>query len=95
MTLCHMLMDYKQVVGIDVIYHQCLTIKIMSLILIKLTTLDSVTINRNPSSDNEVSNKIYVDDSINEGTIVRFNQTLTNYLKVSDGNDTYNLTKYI
>ena len=26
--------------------------------------------------------------------MVRFNQTLTNYLKVSIGNDTYNLTKY-
>ena len=33
-------------------------------------------------------------DSIGEGTIVRFNQTLQNYLKVSVGNDTYNLTKY-
>ena len=27
-------------------------------------------------------------------TLVRFNQTLQNYLKVSVGNDTYNLTKY-
>ena len=27
-------------------------------------------------------------------TLVRFNQTLQNYLKVSFGNDTYNLTKY-
>ena len=26
--------------------------------------------------------------------MLRFNQTLTNYLKVSVGNDTYNLTKY-
>ena len=60
----------------------------------KLTNLDSVTVNRNPSLDNEVSNKKYVDDSIGEGTLLRFNQTLTNYLKVSVGNDTYNLTKY-
>ena len=59
----------------------------------KLTNLDSVTVNRNPSSDNELSSKNYVDDSIGEGTIVRFNQTLENYLKVSVGNDTYNLTK--
>ena len=29
-----------------------------------------------------------------EGTKVRFYQTLQNYLKVSVGNDTYNLTKY-
>ena len=60
----------------------------------KLTNLDSVTVNRNPSSDNEVSNKKYVDDSIGEGTLLRFNQTLSKYLKVSVGNDTYNLTKY-
>ena len=59
----------------------------------KLPTLDSVTINRNLSSDNEVSNKKYVDDSIGEGTIVRFTETFENYLKFSVGLDTYNLTK--
>ena len=60
----------------------------------KLTNLDSITVNRNPNSDNELSNKKYVDDSIGEGTLLRFNQTLQNYLKVSVGNDTYNLSKY-
>ena len=60
----------------------------------KLSNLDSITVNRNPNLDNELSNKKYVDDSIGEGTILRFNQTLENYLKVSVGNDTYNLTKY-
>ena len=60
----------------------------------KLTNLDSITVNRNPNLDNELSNKKYVDDSIGEGTILRFSQTLENYLKVSGGNDTYNLTKY-
>ena len=60
----------------------------------KLINLDSVIVNRNPTSDNELSNKKYVDFSIGEGTILRFNQTLENYLKVSVGNDTYNLTKY-
>ena len=59
----------------------------------KLTILNSITINRNPISANEVSNKKYVDDSV-EGTIVRFGQTLENYLKVSAGNDFYNLTEY-
>ena len=38
--------------------------------------------------------KKYVDDEIDKNTIVRFNQTLTNYLKVSVGNDVYHLTKY-
>ena len=49
----------------------------------KLINIDSFQVNRNPISDNEVSNKKYIDDSIAEGTLVRFNQTLTNYLKVS------------
>ena len=60
----------------------------------KLTNVDSITVNRNPSSDNEVSNKKYVDDELDKNTIVRFNQTLENYLRVSVGNDIYNLTKY-
>ena len=34
------------------------------------------------------------DDELNKNTILRFNQTLQNYLKVSIGNDPYNLTKY-
>ena len=59
-----------------------------------LTNLDSITVNRNPSSDNQVANKKYIDDSIEDSTILRFNQTLENYLKVSVGNNTYNLTKY-
>ena len=59
----------------------------------ELNNLDSVTINRNLDSDNEVSKK-YVDDSIGEGTIVRFDQALQKHIKVSVGNDTYNLTKY-
>ena len=60
----------------------------------KLTNIDSITVNRNPTSDNELGNKKYIDDSIGKGTLLRFNQTLTNYLKVSVGDDTYNLTKY-
>ena len=60
----------------------------------KLSNLDSVTVNRNPNLDNELSNKKYVDDSIGECTILRFSQTLENYLKVSVGNDSYSLTKY-
>ena len=59
-----------------------------------LTNLDSITVKRNPTLDNELSNKKYIDDELNKNTIVRFNQTLENYLKVSVGNDTYNLTKY-
>ena len=58
----------------------------------KLTNIDCITVNKNPTSDNEVSKK-YVDDELDKNTILRFNQTLRNYLKVSVGNDTYNLTK--
>ena len=60
----------------------------------KLTNLDSITVNRNPNLDNELANKKYIDDELDKNTVLRFNQTLQNYLKVSVGNDTYNLTKY-
>ena len=60
----------------------------------KSTNLDSVTVIRDPVLDNELSNNKYVDDSIGECTILRFNQTLQNYLKVSVGSNSYNLTKY-
>ena len=60
----------------------------------KLTNLDSITINREPTSDNEVTNKKYIDDELDKNTIVIFSQTLQNYLKVTVGNDTYNLSKY-
>ena len=60
----------------------------------KLTNLDSIAVNRNPTLNNELANKKYIDDQLDENTIVRFNQTLENYLKVSVGNDTYNLIRY-
>ena len=60
----------------------------------KLTNLDSIQVNRNPISDNEVSNKKYVDAELDKNTIVRFNQTLSNYLKVSVESGVYNLAKY-
>ena len=60
----------------------------------KLTNIDSIQVNRNPSLYYELANKKYIDDSIAENTLIRFNQTLTNYLKVSVGNDIYHLTKY-
>ena len=59
----------------------------------KLTNLKSITINRNPSFDNELANKKYVDGELGKNTTVRFEQTLQNYLKISVGNDNYNLTK--
>ena len=57
----------------------------------KLTNLDSVQVSRIPTSDNELASKKYIDDSIGEDTLFRFNQTLSNCLKVSVGNDSYNL----
>ena len=60
----------------------------------KLPNFDSITVNGNPTSDNEISNKKYINIELDKNTIVRFNQTLQNYLKVSVGGDTYSLTKY-
>ena len=59
----------------------------------KITNLDSIKINRNPTSDNKITNKKYVDAELDKNTTLRFNQTLQNYLRISVGNDTYNLTK--
>ena len=60
----------------------------------KLTNIDSTTVIINPTSENEVTHKKYVNDTIEEVSILRFNQTLETQLKVSVGNDTYNLTKH-
>ena len=59
-----------------------------------LTNLDSITVSKNLSLDNELSNNKYIDYELDKRTILRFSQTLENYLKVSVGNDTYNLNKY-
>ena len=75
-----------------------------------LTNINSITLNTQAVNDDEVITKAYVDqfhqenertrrqvgiDFYNESsTILRFNQTLQNYLKVSVGNGIYNLTKY-
>ena len=60
----------------------------------KLTNINSITINNNPTDDNHVSNKKYIDDELDKNTLVRFNQTLQNYLKATVGNDSYNLIEY-
>ena len=44
----------------------------------KLKNLDSIQVNRNPISDNELANKKYIDDELDKNTFVRFSQTLTN-----------------
>ena len=56
--------------------------------------MDSITVNRNPSSDNGLANKKFIHESLGGGKILGFIQTLENFLKVSVGNDVYNLTKY-
>ena len=57
-----------------------------------LTKLDSVKINRNPSSDNELSTKEYFDKE-DKNTTPRYNQTLESSLKVCVGDDVYNHKK--
>ena len=83
-----------KVIEIDVTYHQCLMIKIINFDNNNLTNLDSITVITDPSSDNELANKKYVDDTTGDVNVLKFNQTVENYLKVSVGNDTYNPTKY-
>ena len=45
---------------------------------IKVTNIDCVSVNRDPSTDREFSTKKYIDDKLDKNTIVRFNQTLQN-----------------
>ena len=59
----------------------------------KLTNLDSVTVNRDPSSDNVLANKNYIDDKLDRNTVLRFNQRSQIYVKISVGNDVYNVTE--
>ena len=56
----------------------------------KITNFYSIPVNRDPSSDNELSNKKYIDDELDKKIILEFNQTLDNYLKISVGNEVYN-----
>ena len=44
------------------------------------TNLDCITVNREPTTINELANKKDVDDSLGGGINLRFNQTLQNYL---------------
>ena len=60
----------------------------------KLSNLDSMSAIGNLFSDNELTNKTYFDDSLGGGKILRFNQTLENYLNISVGNDVYNVIKF-
>ena len=52
-----------------------------------ITSLDSFTVNGNPTFDSELTDKKYVDNSIGEGNILRIEQTLKNYLKGSVGDN--------
>ena len=42
----------------------------------KLTNIDSIRVNREPTSDKELANKKNIINIIQEGTLLRFNQTL-------------------
>ena len=59
----------------------------------KLTKLDRITVNRDPSSYSELANKKCNDHSLAEASISSFSQTKENYLKVSVGNTTYKPTR--
>ena len=61
---------------------------------LKLTNLDSATVNRDPNSDNDLANKKYIDNELDKNTVLGINQTLQNDLRVSVRNDTYNLNSY-
>ena len=65
----------------------------MKNLITKSSNPDSFTFSRTPTSSKELSNESQNDNQLDKN-ILRFNQTLQNYLKVSVGNHAYNLTKY-
>ena len=61
----------------------------------KLTNINSITINNNPSDANHVSNKKYIDQELDKDTIVRLNDDSNDrYLQVHINNTAYNLQIY-
>ena len=61
----------------------------------KLTNINSITINNDPTDDNHVTNKKYIDDELDRDTIVRLNDDSNDrYIKVNIKNSTYNLQIY-
>ena len=58
-----------------------------------LTNLLSITVNRYPTMDNEISNGKYVDDNLDKSSTLRFYQSQQRNLRISVGNSVYKLTK--
>ena len=52
---------------------------------------NKLTMKINPTQDNELSSKKYIDDELDKNTILIFNQTLQKYLSVSVADDVCNL----
>ena len=46
------------------------------MILMIKSNLYSITVDRNPSSDNYLANKLHINNELDKNTIVSFNQTL-------------------
>ena len=59
----------------------------------RLTNLCGITLNRNPLLDEEVSNKKFIGDELDENTILWLTQTLQHLLKASVENNGFILTK--
>ena len=55
--------------------------------------MDSITNKRNPIPDNDLTKK-HVDVEMDKNSNLRNIQRLEKHLKISTGNDTYNLTNY-
>ena len=68
---------------------------LLTVIIIQDKELDNnrvTIIDRNPTIDNDLSTKNYVDDSMGKGSIFRYNQSIQKRFKVQIGNTEYNLT---
>ena len=64
----------------------------------KLMNLDSKSVKGDPNSDKKLANKNENDDKIDQRTLIRFNQALENYPRISTEDGVFNLkqiNKYI
>ena len=61
----------------------------------KITNINSIAINNNPTDNNHLSNKKYIDDELDKNSIVRINDDSNErYLQVHINNTPYNLQIY-
>ena len=72
---------HLKIIETDVIYFQCTKVKIRISLITKITSINWITVNDDPSLDNEDNNRNYFNDVSDEDSTDRVNKD-----KVSENN---------